>query len=311
MSPRTPAATRWDVWGTYAFLAVGDAELLVPARRLTERLLAEVDLACSRFRDDSSLSEVNRRPGRWVPAHPLLVAALEVALDAAEATGGVVDPCLGRALVSLGYDRDLAELTARPPLVTFAVKPPPAGAWREVEVAEDAVRIPEGVALDLGATAKAWAADLAAAALVSELGCTVVVSLGGDLRVLGPDPDEPATWPVHVAEKSDGTGSGQRVQVAGGLATSSTLVRRWSTAAGRRHHLLDPRSGLPVDGGLRTVTAAGSTCVAANTASTAALVLGVEAPAWLRAHGITARLVGSRGDVVTVGGWPDETEDAA
>jgi thiamine biosynthesis lipoprotein len=309
---RPAGHARWNVWGTYAFLAVADAEQLPRARRITDQLLAAVDGACSRFRWDSTLSEVNRRPGSWVAADPLLVAALEVALDAAAVTDGLVDPCLGRTMVSLGYDRDLAELTLLPTeRVTARVDPPPPGAWREVRVAEDAVRIPEGVALDLGATAKAWAADLVAETLVDALGCPVVVSLGGDLRVLGPDPDEAAAWPVQVAERPDEVSSGATVSVSGGLATSSTLVRRWSTAAGDRHHLLDPRTGLPASGVFRTVTAAGSTCVAANTASTAALVLGAEAPAWLRRHGVTARLIDVDGTVTTVGDWPTPSEEAA
>ena len=308
LAPTTHA--RWEVWGTYAFLAVSEPGRLDTAQRIARRILAEVDVACSRFRDDSELSEVNRSPGRWVAASPLLVAAVDVALGAAAATEGLVDPCLGRTLVSLGYDRDLALLADRPdPDLDRQVEPPPSGAWREVRLAEDAVRIPAGVALDLGATAKAWAADLVAETVVEVLGCTVVVSLGGDLRVLGPDPEVPASWPVQIAEHPDHVADGPVVSVTGGLATSSTLVRRWPTPSGTRHHLLDPRTGLPVGGPLRTVTAAGGSCVAANTASTAALVLGSEAPHWLQTHGIAARLVHTDGSVTAVGGWPAATEE--
>lgn len=310
----TSAAThaRWDVWGTYAFLAVADPDRLTAASRIAHRVLADADVACSRFRDDSDLSRVNRSPGSWVPAGPLLVAAVDVALRAAEVTDGLVDPCLGRTLVSLGYDRDFGLLHDRPvDGPGLHVEPPPFGAWRDVRLAEDAVRIPDGVALDLGATAKAWAADLVAETVVEELGCAVVVSLGGDLRVLGPDRAVPASWPVQVAEHPGQVADGPVVSVTGGLATSSTLVRRWRTASGTRHHLLDPRTGLPVGSGLRTVTAAGGTSVAANTASTAALVLGADAPDWLETHGVAARLVHADGAVTHVGGWPDTAEEAS
>ncbi len=113
---------------------------------------------------------------------------------------------------------------------------------------------------------------------------------------------------MHVAERPDEVSAGEAVWVTGGLATSSTLVRRWSTPAGERHHLVDPRTGLPVPEVVRTVTAAGETCLAANTASTAALVLGADAQPWLASHGVAARLVHRAGTVSTVGTWPTPEE---
>ena len=262
-----------------------------------------MDAACSRFRTDSALTHANRHAGRWVEADPLLVAATSVAIEAARATDGLVDPCLGRTMVSLGYDADLGELAVRPAPLGLPVPPPRPHAWQEIQVADDAIRVPAGVALDLGATAKAWAADLVATALMEALGCTVAVSLGGDVRVLGP---EPTTWPVRVAEHPDELETGPVVVVRGGLATSSTVVRRWETRAGVRHHLVHPHTGAPVSGRFRTVTAAGETCVAANVATTAALVLGDDALAWLRERGVAARLVTTDGEVVTVGDWPTD-----
>jgi thiamine biosynthesis lipoprotein len=221
-------------------------------------------------------------------------------------TDGLVDPCLGRVMVSLGYDLDLAQLSVRP-LPPGPPEPPRPGAWREVGITDDAIRVPPGVALDLGATAKAWAADLVATTLVERLGCSVVVSLGGDLRVLGPGPEHSASWPVQVAEHPEAVRRAPTVAVSGGLATSSTLVRRWRHDTGEHHHLLDPRTGAPVREVFRTVTAAGRSAVAANTATTAALVLGADAPTWLAAQGVTARLVAGDGTVHTVGDWPIET----
>ncbi len=309
-------SARWPLWGGTAFLALSDPAALTPALQMTDQLVDGVDHACSRFRSDSDLSRANRRPGRWTDVDPLLVAAVRVALDAAEVTDGLVDPCLGRVMVSLGYDVDLAELVQRtgpawPGATDLPVPTPPVpDAWRQVRTDEGAVRVPDGVALDLGATAKAWTADLVATTLVATLGCDVVVSLAGDLRVLGPDADAPARWPVRVAEHPDDEASGAAYTVEGGLATSSTLVRRWTAPGGPRHHLVDPRTGVPVTGGFRTVSAAGHTCVAANTASTAALVLGTRAPAWLAAHGVAARLVATDGTVSTTGSWPADPAES-
>ncbi len=85
-------------------------------------------------------------------------------------------------------------------------------------------------------------------------------------------------------------------------------MRRWSRGGVRLHHLLDPRTGRPAPEVWGTVTATGPTCTAANTATTAAVVLGADAPAWLAARGVDARLVATDGRVVTTGAWPAEVE---
>ena len=91
------------------------------------------------------------------------------------------------------------------------------------------------------------------------------------------------------------------------MATSTILARRWRTDGGWAHHLIDPRTGAPVTGEVRTATALGEGAVGANVASTAALVLGAEAPVWLSRRGVHARLVLADGSVRQVGSWPAES----
>ncbi len=308
---RRPAADRWSLWSTTAFLAVEEPALLPEARQIADVLLADVTQACSRFVPDSDLSRANARAGRWVEAGPLLVAATATAVRAAQATDGLVDPCLGRPLVSLGYDRDLAELTpiAAPHGAPASLPSQVIGgtplrdAWKELRWREDAICVPAGVALDLGATAKAFAADLVAETVADLLECRTVVALGGDVRVVDPSGTE-RPWRIRVTERP-GDRHGVEVEVHGAIATSTTLVRRWRSPEGHpRHHLLDPRSGLPVSGPFRTATALGATAVAANTATTAALVLGAHAPQWLAEREVTARLVTVSGVPVPVAAWP-------
>jgi thiamine biosynthesis lipoprotein len=161
--------------------------------------------------------------------------------------------------------------------------------------------VPEGFALDLGATAKSWTADVAAHAIASGLGTGVLVEIGGDVSVAG---HKSNPWQVQVSERSGQPG--QRVGLTrGGLATSSTIARTWRTASGVAHHVIDPRTGLPSQGPWRTVTVWGPSAVQANTASTAALILGDEAVDYLRDSDLSARLVGSEGNVMTVGDWPE------
>ncbi|HVN12799.1 MAG TPA: FAD:protein FMN transferase, partial [Kineosporiaceae bacterium] len=105
------AADRWSALGTYAQLVVARADRLRAARAEADQVLSAVDAACSRFRPDSDLVRANRGAGAWVRVDPLLVAALEIAVAAAEDTAGLVDPTLGVALESLGYDRDFADLS--------------------------------------------------------------------------------------------------------------------------------------------------------------------------------------------------------
>ena len=76
------------------------------------------------------------------------------------------------------------------------------------------------------------------------------------------------------------------------------------------HHILDPRTGMPVRAGWRTVSVAAATCAEANIATTAAIVRGDGAAAWLSALGLPARLVDRAGHVRTVGGWPPDPSEA-
>jgi FAD:protein FMN transferase len=299
-----PAET-FDALGTYVYVATRDPAELTAARRLTEAILAEVDRTCSRFCDDSDLSRANAAAGHWAQVDPLLVAAVGVAVDAAGVSGGLVHPLLGRHLVSWGYDRDFGDLvdTGEP----VAVPSPDAGSWRLIGLADDAVRVPADTALDLGATGKAFAADLVAATLAGELSGSALVSVGGDLAVSRPDG---GTWAVAVSERPGDPGATVWIE-GGGLATSSTRVRRWRRAGTSYHHLLDPRTGAPVEVVWTTASCAGATAVAANTASTAAIVLGHDAPAWLSRHDVAARLVAADGSLVRTGGWSAGEERTA
>jgi FAD:protein FMN transferase len=308
-----PASAVFPALGTTAVVVVADPTALPLARRLLEQELEEIDRACSRFRLDSELAIANAAAGREVAVSRLFAEALRVAIDAARDTDGLVDPTLGAQLRAAGYDRTFALVRARDGW-QLTPGPRPTAAWREVrlDVARGLVQVPPGVELDLGATAKAFAADRAARAIAEAAGSGVLVSLGGDLAVCGEAPA--GGWCVRVADdhRTAPDSAGPRVLVlGGGLATSSTAVRRWQTEHGPAHHVLDPASGLPADSPWRTVSVAAGSCVDANVASTAAIVLGHHAPAWLGRRGLPARLAGSDGSLSYVAGWPADTEAEA
>jgi thiamine biosynthesis lipoprotein len=304
---------RLEAFGTVALVVVADPAALSPAVAAVERVVAEFDLACSRFRDDSELTALNAAAGSAVRVGPVLLEAVSVALRAARLTGGDVDPTVGEALIALGYDRDFAALerSGSAPGGTRVVASIPG--WRTVHVDSDqrTIRTAPGVILDLGATAKALAADRAASEACAAADCGVLVSFGGDLAIAGPAPAD--GWRVRVTDdhRSGVDAPGQWISLrSGGLATSSVAVRRWRTAGGgSAHHLVDPATAQPVDGIWRTVSVTAASCLDANIASTAAIIRGELAVAWLEGMGLPSRLVSVDLRVRHVAGWPSEGDD--
>jgi thiamine biosynthesis lipoprotein ApbE len=307
------AQSSWRALGTSVVLRSTAPEALASAREAVERELAAIDLACSRFRPDSELVRCNERAGRPVAVGALLFEALELALDAARLTDGDVDPTVGRALELAGYDRDWS-LLARPRGEPAPDAFPPAtltlrtrSGWQTIELDATArtVRVPSGISLDLGSTAKAWAADRAAAAAHAAGGCGVLVSLGGDIATAGAGPAD--GWRVRVTDDHRGGPSapGQTISIrGGGLATSSTAVRRWSHAGHTMHHIIDPATGAPARSCWRTASVAAADCAQANIAATAALVRSRDALEWLDGLGLPARLQDRDGRIEHTGDWP-------
>lgn len=291
-------------------LVVSRPQSLTAAKAAVDQVVAAIDLAASRFREDSEISRLNRAPDQVVRISPLLADAIAAALRGAELTEGAVDPTVGHAIRVAGYDADFAAVPARGAALRLVAQRVPG--WKAIQFSRAArtLVIPRGIELDLGATGKALASDLAASAALRAMGGGgVLVSLGGDIAVAGEAPA--GGW---VIQASDDSASGisdaeERITIAsGGVATSGTTVRRWVRGKVELHHIIDPATGLPAVSPWRTATVAAASCVDANTASTAAIVLGVRAPEWLTERGLAARLVGRDGSVTSVAGWPGEAE---
>ncbi len=300
------AQVTWDIWSTYGVLVVPSAELLDPARAIIDEVTDAVGLAASRFRTDSELARLNTAQGRPVPASVVFLDLLRTGVRVAEATGGLVDPMVGNVLVALGYDRDIEQLRQHGAVPKPRISVTKRCTWRDIEISAHAtVRIPDGAVVDLGATAKAWAADAAADRISRELGCPVLVGLGGDMAVAGV-PDGNPGFVVRIVEHPDDPAGPLLALPQGGLATSSTLVRRWNSGRREVHHVIDPRTAAPAAEFWRTVSVVGNTCVDANAGSTAALILGDGAADWLRNQGLPARLVAADGSVTRIAPWPKE-----
>ncbi len=323
------SSTTFPVWGSLGVLITTDPEAIAPTRQAVDEVIEDFDRACSRFRQDSELSALTGSDGKPVPASGLLLDAVEAALRAAALTDGDVDPSVGEALIALGYDRDLAFVgrhsTTDRGADTDRVAPDDergaalserriarVAGWRAIRLDRQAgtIRVPRGVKLDLGATAKALAADRAAQRAADVAGCGVLVGLGGDIAVAGQAPEE--GWRVRVTDdhRAGVEAPGQWIRLrSGGLATSSSTVRRWRLGSELVHHLVDPATGRPADGPWRTASVSAGSCLDANTASTAAIVRGERAVSWLESVGLPSRLVSVDGRVLHLADWPAADDD--
>lgn len=307
-APSTATTARtFRAIGTTATVVVEEAGAAGGAEEILRDEIQAIDRACSRFRPDSELEHVHTNAGRTVRVSSLLFEALEIALAVAERTAGAVDPTVGNAMSDLGYDGDFDHIEDRP--LPSALGPVAGFSHIHLDRRSKTVRIPKGVLLDLGSSAKAFVVDRSAARIAEDLGVGVLVCVGGDIRVAGSPPQ--GGWAVGIAVDSSHTVDEVDQVVAirsGGLASSSPGVRTWLMGNERVHHIVDPATGRCAEQYWKLVSAVGSSCVEANASSTAALVWGRYAVDRLHSFGQAVRLVRHDDQVVCLGGWPEPAD---
>ncbi len=291
----------WARWSTTMHLVVTEAAALPTARAAVDAELDAIEMAASRFRPDSEVCLLASASGQRTRISPVLADLLGAALEAALLSDGDVDPTLGRALMALGYDRDIAEVGASASASPDPVVAAPVN-WMNVEFDGETVRMPAGTLLDLGATAKARAADRCARRVHADTGVGVLINLGGDVAVAGPTPE--GGWRILVQDTDDDPAAPIVIGSDRGLATSSTRRRMWWRAGEARHHIVDPRTGQSAEPVWRSVSVIADSCLTANTLSTAAVIRGSRASKWLAELGFPARLVDRDGHELFTAGWP-------
>lgn len=298
--PVTPDTAQWPVWGTAARVVVTDPRVLPAARALVEVGLDAVERACSRFHPSELRDKVNRADGHTVTVSPLLAGLISAAIEAAVVSDGDVVPTLGKPLAQLGYDRDFIRIDNHSSQMVVAA---PQASWTDIRLRGRDLTLPKGMELDLGATAKAHAADWCARLVSDRLRVGALVSLGGDIATGGPaEPD--GGWRVLIRDLPGDPPSIVALRAGCAIATSSTASRQWRRGGVTLHHILDPKTCLPAQPVWRTASIAAETCLRANTLSTASLVRGQSARPWLSDLGVPARLVSADGDVTVLNGWP-------
>ncbi len=252
-------------------------------------LFEERDNRFSRFIETSELNRVNALPRGVALVSEELASMLSVSLDAARATDGLVTPAVGGAVLAAGYDRDFSLLSAD----GEAVEPVRVPSLQSISLRGRILLRSEPVTLDLNGVVKGQTVDDALALLGDGW-----VSAGGDLAT---------TYPIVV-----GLPGGDAVTVdRGGFATSSVAKRTWLRAGERQHHLIDPATGAPAQTPWRDVTVAAPTCLAADVAAKAALLLGLAGPSWLDQRGLAGRFVDRDGAVLVTETWRQSVPERA
>ncbi|MDO8473881.1 MAG: FAD:protein FMN transferase [Dehalococcoidia bacterium] len=259
-----------------------EAVVCVPAGQLiageialgrVEVLFAEAEKALSRFRPDSELALLNARSGSDFKASPLLFGALEVAMEAARVTNGLVDPTVLPCLIESGYDRSF-EVVPSQRAAGDCVSSNRRCSWRDVlmDHARSIVRIPSGCGIDLGGSAKGWTVERSRSLLDAFPG--YAIDAGGDIAVGGVRADGSA-WTIGIADPQRGDQDLQVLKLSwGAVCTSSSARRRWRVGDEWRHHIIDPRTGRPSDSPVVSATVIADSATLAESLSKAALLLG-------------------------------------
>jgi len=245
----------------------------------------------SRFRESSLLSRFNR--GEPI-SDGWFVAGIELALAAFDESGGLFNPMVLPALSTAGYDRTFAEVAGGVP-VSIAVPNP----HEAVVVTPEGARLISGQ-VDLGGIVKGWSVDLAVEHLLPTTP-NVFLNAGGDIRCAGSDGEGPG-WAMEIEGPRDSTPWSGRL--TGGIATSSTLKRRWKTTTGESaHHLIDPRTGMPARSPFAQVTSRAASCRRAEVWAKAVLIGGEPAMAAAAAAGVPVLACAEDGEVSRQGDW--------
>ena len=228
----------------------------------------------SRFIPESLIGRINAAAGQsWVDVDPETEALLKLCQDMIFLTRGAFDP------TALPLIR-LWNWKADPPVIP---NDEAVGAalelvgWRKIQRRPGAIFLPRaGMCLDLGGIGKEYAVDRVLSLAVQRGIKHLLVDFGQDVRVMG-EPPERGAWHVGLEDPRNPGRCWTGVAVTNhAVATSGDYLRRFVHQGRRYGHIVDPRTGYPVDNGLLSVSVIAPHCTVAGIMSTSAFVLGVK-----------------------------------
>jgi thiamine biosynthesis lipoprotein len=234
-----------------------NTDILLAAEGRADELAAGFEQACqfilagerrfSRFSEESELTALNQSAGKWFQASPNLFSVIALARRFFLLTRGLFDPSILADLKRVGYDRSMEVLREQGPgplFETLLTSERPSFSEMDLDESEQTIRLPSGMALDLGGIAKGWIVEQASI-ILSKAATACVVDAGGDMFLVG-YPDGLERWPVELEDPlQPGTALTSLQLNPGAIATSTVTKRAWKQAGRNRHHIIDPRTGEP------------------------------------------------------------------
>ena len=252
----------------------------------------EWEQTLSRFRPESELSRLNRTINQSLRVSAVLWDVFQSALAAEEFTGGLVTPTVLHAILRAGYSRDFACLPRQQDAssaIQITVRPLSSVRWDQ---AAQTIQLPADIHLDFGGIAKGWAAHQAVSRL-QEIG-SALMNCGGDIAISGPLLDG-SPWEIGVYQPFDRESDYAEMlyfHAACGVASSATDRRRWMQGDQIRHHIIDPRTGMPAQSDVVSATVVAPTAIEAEAAAKSILIRGsMEGLDWLEANPTLAGLL--------------------
>lgn len=234
--------------------------------------LLELEACWSQFETSSEISRLNVNGGTPLVVSAATVALIQLAIEGWRVTKGCFDPTVLGDVVRAGYDRSFHEITDRTARAASSTLRRGCGEI-EVDATLGLVRLPAGVGLDPGGIGKGLAADLVVDALRASGASGACVSVGGDVRAAGASPRD--GWVIDVSHPQCRWPEASVQLVDGAIATSATAYRTWQCGDERRHHLVDPRTGEPVENDIASVSVAAARGWQADVLTKAIFVGGV------------------------------------
>jgi thiamine biosynthesis lipoprotein len=264
-------------------LVESDSQAL--ARRLTRAAAAEawrIEEKFSRYLPGSVVGRINRSAGRPLTVDGETASLLDFAATLHTLSDGLFDITSGVLREVWRFDEG-AGIPSRQAVTAVLQRV----GWHRADWQRPVLSLQPGMQIDLGGIGKEYAVDRVAAVLRDAAACSVLVNFGGDLAVTRP-PRRREAWKVGIeAISADRVGDGTVLEVRAGALATSGDTRRFLLKDGIRYgHILDPRSGWPVEGAPRSVTVAADTCTQAGMLSTLAMLQGENAESFLDAEGL-------------------------
>ncbi len=247
-----------------------------------EKLVRDFEQRFSRFIPGNELDRFNHSGSRRLNLSPELIALLQLAQHYYFLTDGIFDPTIITSLTALGYNQDFAALSLKPPVAIdlekltadFRARPP----MSDLKIQGTEVSCPENFAVDLGGIGKGYLVNYLGQKLFSSVE-NYWISAGGDILVSGQDANE-IGWKIGVQNPNQPEQNIFFINTQGrkiGIATSGIIKRAGQTGDFKWHHIIDPRTGLPVKNDLLSVTVVAPDTTQADILAKTVLILGAEA----------------------------------